>query len=68
MDLIALGWKPQEARAILPNAIKAELVMTGFISDWEHFFYLRTPMNAHPQARELAIPLLEEFKNRKYLK
>lgn len=68
MDLIALGWKPQEARAILPNAIKAELVMTGFISDWEHFFYLRTPMNAHPQARELAIPLLEEFKNREYLK
>ena len=68
MDLIALGWKPQEARAILPNAIKAELVMTGFISDWEHFFYLRTPMNAHPQARELAIPLLEEFKNRKYIK
>ena len=68
MDLIALGWKPQEARAVLPNAIKAELVMTGFISDWEHFFYLRTPMNAHPQARELAIPLLEEFKNRKYLK
>lgn len=68
MDLIALGWKPQEARAILPNALKAELVMTGFISDWEHFFDLRTPMNAHPQARELAIPLLEEFKNRKYLK
>ena len=69
LDLLnTYNWKPQEARAILPNALKAELVMTGFISDWEHFFDLRTPMNAHPQARELAIPLLEEFKNRKYLK
>jgi hypothetical protein len=35
--------------------------MTGFTSDWEHFFYLRTPVNVHPQARELAIPLMEEF-------
>ena len=69
LDLLnTYNWKPQEARAVLPNALKAELVMTGFISDWEHFFYLRTPINAHPQARELAIPLLEEFKNRKYLK
>jgi thymidylate synthase (FAD) len=55
------GWKPQEARAILPNSLKTELVMTGFVSDWEHFFLLRTPVNAHPQARELAIPLKEEF-------
>jgi thymidylate synthase (FAD) len=68
MALLHAGWKPQQARAVLPTAIKAELVMTGFMSDWEHFFYLRTPMNAHPQARELAIPLLEEFKNRKYIK
>ena len=35
--------------------------MTGFNSDWEHFFELRTPATAHPQARELAIPLYEEF-------
>jgi thymidylate synthase (FAD) len=41
--------------------------MTGFASDWKHFFFLRTPLNAHPQARELAIPLMEEFKNKGYV-
>ena len=61
LDLIGLGWKPQEARAVLPNSLKTELVMTGFVSDWEHFFELRCAPNAHPQARELAIPLREEF-------
>lgn len=66
-DLIDMGWKTQQARAILPNALKTELVMTGFESDWKHFFYLRCPGSAHPQARELAIPLKEEFINRKYI-
>ena len=51
------GWTPQQARAVLPNALKTELVMTGFISDWSHFFKLRCDSAAHPQARELAIPL-----------
>lgn len=60
-------WTPQQARAVLPNALKTELVVTGFVSDWKHFFFLRTPMNAHPQARELAIPLQEEFIERKYI-
>lgn len=54
-------WKPQEARAVLPNSLKTELVMTGFVSDWKHFFELRCAPNAHPSARELAIPLSEEF-------
>lgn len=57
----------QQARAVLPNALKTELVMTGFESDWEHFFFLRTPCSAHPQARELAIPLKEEFIKRGYI-
>ena len=61
LDLINMGWKPQEARAIFPNSLRTELVMTGSTSGWKHFFYLRTPVNAHPQARELAIPLKEEF-------
>lgn len=52
-------WTPQQARAILPNSLKTELVMTGFISDWKHLFELRTAQNAHPQMRELAIPLKE---------
>jgi thymidylate synthase (FAD) len=54
-------WTPQQARAVLPNALKTELVMTGFINDWKHFFELRCAPNAHPSAKELAIPLSEEF-------
>lgn len=67
MSLIGLGWKAQEARAILPNAIKTELVMTGFISDWKHFFELRCHSTAHPDARALAIPLKETFIEKGYL-
>lgn len=60
-------WTPQQARAILPNSLKTELVMTGFVSDWKHFFELRCSPSAHPQARELAIPLQEEFIARGYI-
>lgn len=67
LDLIGLGWKPQEARAVLPNALKTELVMTGFVSQWEDFFELRCAPNVHPQARELAIPLKEEFIKREFI-
>lgn len=70
IDLIDLGWKPQEARAVLPNALKTELVMTGFVSDWQHFFDLRalgTTGAPHPQAKELAEPLMKEFIARKYI-
>lgn len=66
-NLINNGWKPQEARAVLPNSLKTELVMTGFVSDWEHFFELRDAGSAHPQARELAHLLHMEFLRRKYL-
>lgn len=61
-------WTPQQARAVLPNSLKTELVMTGFTKDWGHFFKLRDAGSAHPQARELAHPLHEEFKNRNLLK
>lgn len=66
-NLLNSGWTPQQARAVLPNALKTELVMTGFVSDWKHFFFLRCPVNAHPQARELAIPLSDEFVKRGYM-
>lgn len=71
--LINRGWKPQQARQVLPNALKTELVMTGFVSDWEHFFRLRTSIIAetgkpHPDASALADPLYKEFINRNYLK
>lgn len=71
IDLIDLGWKPQEARAVLPNALKTELIVTGFVSDWNHFFRLRSRIaetgKPHPQAKELAEPLMEEFIARKYI-
>ena len=60
-------WKAQQARNILPNALKTELIMSGFVSDWEHFFELRCDKSAHPDARALAIPLKEEFIKRKYI-
>lgn len=69
--LINSGWKPQEARAVLPNSLKTELVVTGFTSDWKHFFGLRaigTTGAPHPQAKELAEPLMKEFIARKYIK
>lgn len=52
--LINKGLKPQEARGVLPNATKTELVMTGFESDWEDFFRLRCSGAAHPDAKKLA--------------
>lgn len=58
-ELIEKGWKPQQARQVLPNATKTELVMTGFESDWEHFLSLRTSKNAHPDAQKLANELKE---------
>ena len=67
LDLIEKGWKPQQARAVLPNSLKTELVMTGFVSDWKHFFELRDAGSAHPQAQELAKPLHEEFIKRGYI-
>lgn len=63
-------WTPQQARAVLPNALKTELVVTGFTSDWNHFFDLRargTTGAPHPQAKELAEPLMKEFIARKYI-
>lgn len=69
--LLELGWTPQQARAVLPNALKTELVMTGFVSDWKHFFSLRSNKygkgGAHPSASELADPLYEEFVSRDYI-
>lgn len=67
MDLLDKGWKPEQARNILPLSLKTELYMCGFAKDWEKFFELRCASNAHPQSRELAIPLHEEFKNKNYV-
>lgn len=66
-ELLGAGWKPQQARAVLPNSLKTELVMTGTIKQWEGFFKLRDAGSAHPQAYELAHPLHEEFIKRGYV-
>lgn len=68
MELIRLGWKPQQARNILPLATKCDMVMTGFVSDWLHFFGLRDAASAHPQAQELAHSLHEAFIQRGLIK
>lgn len=60
-DLLNEGWKPQQARQVLPNALKTEIMMCGFESDWEHFFELRMGAAAHPTARELAKMIYDEF-------
>ena len=61
------NWKPQQARTILPCAINSPLIVTMFVKDWIHFFNLRaigTTGAPHPQAKELAMPLMNEFQNR----
>jgi len=61
-QLLEEGWEPQEARSVLPTSLKTEIVVTMNLREWRHFFKLRTPGTAHPQMRELTIPLLAEFK------
>lgn len=62
--LIAAGAKPEEARSVLPNSLKTEIVVTMNLREWRHFFSLRTASRAHPQIREIAVPLLRELGER----
>lgn len=64
IQLIRAGASPQEARSILPNSLKTEIVVTMNLREWRHFFRLRTGKNAHPQMQQIAIPILEEFRKR----
>ena len=64
--LLDIGLTPQEARAVLPNSTKTEVVMTANLREWRHFFKLRalgTTGKPHPQMLEVTIPLLEDFKS-----
>lgn len=63
-DLLDWGCMPQEARAVLPNSLKTEIIMTANLREWRHFLQLRTSATAHPQMREIALPLLNELKSR----
>lgn len=62
--LLELGATPQEARSILPNSLKTEIVMTMNLREWRHFFKLRVSKNAHPQMREVALIMLNLLKDK----
>ena len=62
LALMDLGATAQEARSVLPNSLKTELVVTMDLREWRHFFRLRTSAAAHPQMRELTLPLLAAFR------
>jgi thymidylate synthase (FAD) len=64
LELIKLGATPQEARSVLPNSLKTEIVMTANLREWRHFFKLRTAKVAHPQMVEITIPLLKEIQSK----
>ena len=59
-SLLEWGCSPQEARSVLPNSLKTEVVMTANIREWRHFLKLRCSPAAHPQMREVALILLEK--------
>jgi thymidylate synthase (FAD) len=61
MKLLSGGASPQEARSVLPNSLKTEMVMTCNIREWRHVLNLRCSRAAHPQMREIMLPLLEEL-------
>ena len=63
-ELIEMGAIPQEARSVLPNSLKTEIVVTYNLREWRHFFYLRCSLKAHPQIREISVPILMEFKKK----
>ena len=64
LDLIDLGATPEQARTVLPNSLKTELVMTCNLREWRHILQLRCSPAAHPQVRELLTPLLKELARR----
>lgn len=67
LDLLKLGYKPQQARVVLPNSTKTELYMCGFKEAWENFFALRDNKIVDPQMYDLAHPMHQEFIDNKYL-
>jgi len=60
ITLLMEGWSPQQARSVLPNSTKTEIVMTANVREWRHIFRLRCSKASHPQMREIMIPLYEE--------
>jgi thymidylate synthase (FAD) len=63
-QMLALGATPQIARSVFPNALASRIIITGNLRNWRHFLIMRTTKEAHPQMRQVTIPLLAEFKER----
>lgn len=63
-ELLENGWRPEQAREVLPNSLKTEIVVKGNIRTWRHCLKLRTSKKAHPQIRALMLPLLDELQER----
>jgi len=64
LAMLENGAKPEQARSVLPNSLKTEIVVTANIREWRHILKLRTAQAAHPQIRELMVPLLFDFQKR----
>ena len=62
LRLLQNGWTAEQARSVLPNSLRTEIVITANLREWRHIFKLRTSIAAHPQMREIMIPLQEEFR------
>ena len=64
LTMIKSGATAQQARSVLPNSLKTEIVVTANIREWRHIFGLRCAKAAHPQMREVMLPILQEFNSR----
>lgn len=64
LQLLDKKVSPQMARSVLPNSLASRIIITGNLRNWRHFFLMRTSKEAHPQMREIVIPLLKEFQEK----
>lgn len=62
MALLQMGSTPEKARTVLPNSLKTEVIVSANVREWRHILNLRTAKPAHPQIREVMIPLLNTLK------
>lgn len=62
--LLEAGWRPEQAREVLPNSLKTEIVVQANIREWRHIFKLRTAPTAHPQMQALMKPLLKKLQTK----
>lgn len=64
LELLDSGWRPQEARSVLPNALAATIAVTGNLRNWRHLLLMRTSKETHPEFLDVTVPLLDTFKER----